>query len=464
MSFWELQVAEPQRPALLWGINADTCQSISYQQLAQQVGDFVSYLSYSADKQLGLLFCHNISQSIVVYLSALQAGHAVLLLNSSSDKRALDDIIASYQPDWIFGLNSSQDLWPADYNLITEYDGWQLLRAQQPALRAVHADLAVLLSTSGTTGSAKMVKLSYRNLQVNAASIVEYLAISQADRSITSLPFNYSFGLSIVNSYLQAGGALVLSDDSLMNQEFWQCLSYHQVTSFSGVPYMYQMLYRLKPDKLDLSSVRTMTQAGGKLSEKLVKYFGEFAESQDKLFYVMYGQTEAAPRISYVPPHQLKDKSGSIGIAIPGGKMSISENGELIYQGENVMMGYACQGDDLVVGDEMHGVLHTGDLAEFDEDGFFYLRGRLKRFIKIHGNRISLDDIEHKLENDLQVSVAVSGEDDRLLVWISDHVNIESVRSILSDHYHFHSSTFCIEHVPAIPVNSYGKKDYSGMS
>ncbi|MFN3874266.1 MAG: AMP-binding protein, partial [Ignavibacterium sp.] len=183
--------------------------------------------------------------------------------------------------------------------------------------------------------------------------------------------------------------------------------------------YTYQMLKRTGFDKLDLPSLRTMTQAGGKLNEEMIKFFADYAEKRIIRFFVMYGQTEATARISYVPCEKLKSKIGSIGISIPGGKLNLMKDGieitephqtgEIVYEGENVMLGYAESTEDLTKGNELNYILHTGDLGYFDEDRFFYITGRIKRFIKMFGLRINLDEVQKLVENKFAVTIACIG-------------------------------------------------------
>jgi acyl-CoA synthetase (AMP-forming)/AMP-acid ligase II len=458
MSFWMLADA-PDQPALI-GLDG----TLSRGELAARADAFVKTLpDKSRRKRLGLVLCRNEAAAIIAYLGALRGGDAVMLLNEQTDATLLAEVLSRFEPDWIAQHEGAQD-WEA-YQATPFAQGWELLVRNAVATGPeIHSDVAVLLSTSGSTGSPKMVKLSHANLAANAASIADYLAIDAGTRVITTLPSNYSYGMSVVNSHLHAGAALVMTDASLMSREFWDAFEQHQVNSMPGVPYTYQLLHRLNPRKLPLASLRTLTQAGGHLSAPLQSFFHELSQELGWRFFVMYGQTEAAPRISYVPPEALARKQGSIGIAVPGGRLSLSADGELIYEGPNVMMGYAQSRADLAGGDELQGRLATGDLAEIDEDGFAFLRGRLKRFIKIHGNRISLDDIEQRLEAEFGPVVIVGGRDEKLRVRHTDGVDPAAIKSLISGLYRLHASVFAIEPVDTSPHTSSGKKDYTGLN
>ena len=458
MSFWTLADVADQ-PALI-GVGG----TLSRRELAERADAFIKLLpTASARKRLGLVLCRNEAAAVIAYIGALRSGDAVMLLNEQSDPTLLAEIVGRFEPDWI-AQHEGMQCWDA-CEASPFAPGWELLARRTPSPGPpIHADVAVLLSTSGSTGSPKMVKLSHANLTANAASIAEYLFIDTDARVITTLPFNYSYGMSVVNSHLLAGAALVMTDASLMSREFWDAFEKHQVNSMPGVPYTYQLLHRLNPRKLPLANLRTLTQAGGHLPAPLQSFFHELSQELGWRFFVMYGQTEAGPRISYVPPEALARKQGSIGIAVPSGRLSLSEDGELIYEGPNVMMGYAQCRADMAGGDELHGRLATGDLAEIDDEGYVFLRGRLKRFIKIHGNRISLDDIEQRLEAEFGPVVIVGGRDERLRIRHTDGVEPAAIKSLISGLYRLHASVFAIEPVDTIPHTPSGKKDYTGLN
>ena len=386
------------------------------------------------------------------------------------DSELKNRLISIYKPEIIFSVDEISENF-SGYDKVIINEKFSLYLSAIFQNNSPHQDLAVLLSTSGTTGSPKLVKLSYKNIQSNAESIAEYLKINESEKPITSLPMSYSFGLSVINSHLLKGASILCSNKSMVMREFWNTFNFQKCTSFSGVPYNYQMLQRLKFDKMELPTLKTMTQAGGRLSEEFVKYFYETAVSKKINFLVMYGQTEATARISYVPFEKLGDKIGSIGIAIPGGGIKIfsdgkeisfsNEQGELVYFGNNVMMGYAESRDDLLKGDELNGVLHTGDLAYKDTDGFYYITGRLKRFIKLFGLRVNLDEVEKMLENQFSCAAACYGSDDSLKILMQTHSEIsEIVKKKIIEIYKIHHSVVNVKCVDSIPVTASGKKDY----
>ena len=376
----------------------ESSKSFSYQEIAlmgdQSVCDIPS-------GSLVFFLCSNTIWSISAYFGLLRKKCVPLLLDENLDKDLLERMIACYQPTFVLGEKN---------------------QAQQPFAGddiGIHSKLALLLSTSGSTGDPKLVRLSAGNLQSNAESIVQYLGIDASQRAVTSLPMHYTYGLSIIHSYAQAGASLYITNRTMFEPEFWDGMRRYRVTSLSGVPYNWQMLKRLKLTEMDLPDLKVLTQAGGKLPEDLQAFFGKWAQETGRSFFVMYGQTEATARMSYLPPDRCLEKIGSIGIAIPGGSFSLEE-GELVYAGPNVSMGYAQCREDLSKGDDNQGVLHTGDLAYQDEDGYYYIAGRKKRFVKLYGKRISLDAVENLLKQAFpEIDAACAGSDDGIRIWIA---------------------------------------------
>jgi acyl-CoA synthetase (AMP-forming)/AMP-acid ligase II len=334
-----------------------------------------------------------------------------------------------------------------------------LRQIYQPGITKCHSDLAVCLTTSGSTGSPKLVRLTLRNIIANAESIAEYLHIDTNERPITMLPMYYSYGLSIINSHLLKGATILLTDKSYAQREFWNFLRENEATSMSGVPYTWEMLRRLRFMRMDQPSVRTMTQAGGKLNAEIALEYIRWAKSVGKQFIVMYGQTEATARMSYLPWEHAEEKYASIGIAIPRGTFSLAEDGELIYQGENVSLGYAECAEDLMKGDENQGALHTGDMARVDEDGFYYITGRKKRFVKVWGNRCNLDQVEQIVKS-VTTSCACAGVDDKITVFTTTEGLEQEIKTLLSTKTGLNPVAFQVKVIDAIPVKDSGKIDY----
>ncbi len=443
MSFWDLNDQWKQRIAV---IEPDGIKH-TYFDLFNLTLQKEAELKEFGPSKLGFILCNNQLTDLAVYLACLRQGHVPLLLSTATTSEQLEVLKNIYKPTWV----ASQ--------------GEFILEHNSPKIK-LHSSLALLLSTSGTTGSPKLVRLSSEALQANAKSIATFLNLNEEERAITSLPMNYSYGLSVINSHLLVGATLVLNSDSVISRDFLNRMHEHQVTSLAGVPYTYQMLQRTAFLEQDLPKLKTLTQAGGRLNEKLTRQIYEHTVLSGRRFYVMYGQTEACARMSYVPPEKLTEKIGSIGIPIPNGSLSVDNtSGELFYKGPNVMLGYAENRDDLARGDDTKNCLPTGDIGYEDKDGFFYITGRLKRFVKISGNRIGLDELEQELEAHLLVSLAIGGADDHLVIWIEsqDSNLIDRALQYMRQQFAIHHSMTNLQLVDKLPLLLSGKKDYNAL-
>lgn len=439
----------------------------TFEELVRQADRIAAFME---KRTVFFILCRNNVSTVATYVGALRRRVVPLLLRADIPMGLLQHLLNVYQPRYLWmDLDNTSSMGTELYS-----DGqYKLLETGYPSYD-IHKDLALLMSTSGSTGSPKLVRQSYRNIIANTASIIEYLSLSAEDRAITTLPMYYTYGLSIVQTQLASGGSLVLTDASLFERRFWELLKSHKVTNFGGVPYTYEMLKRMRFSKMNLPSLRFMTQAGGKLAPKLSEEFARICRENGISFITMYGACEATARMSYLPCEHAEDKAGSIGIAIPGGRFAIEDvegnpldapevEGELIYYGENVTMGYAENKDDLLKRDERQGVLHTGDIARKDEDGFYYITGRKKRFLKLFGNRVSLDSVEAFLKGQGYTSCACAGEDDKLIVYTSETVDRKGLCSLLGKFTQLHVSAFSVVHVPEIPRNGAGKILYEKL-
>ena len=261
---------------------------------------------------------------------------------------------------------------------------------------------AVVLYTSGSTGRPHGVVQTYRNIDANTRSIVDYLALSADDRALLALPLSYCYGRSVLQTHLFVGGSVFLDDRFAFPRVVMEALATEGCTGFAGVPLTYEIIRR----SVDVSSIsfprlRYVTQAGGAMAAETIAW-ARRAFAPARLF-VMYGQTEATARLTYLPPERALDKEGSIGIPIPGVELRVmgsngdevpdGEVGELVASGENVTPGYLGEPDETAA--ILHdGWLWTGDLAYRDADGYFFHRGRTKEILKIGGRRISPIEIE----------------------------------------------------------------------
>lgn len=452
--------------------------AISKQRVAllDSSGDVMTYggLMQKADvlgerlvpRSLVFLLAENSIGAVVGYVACLQHGCVPLMLNTTTDDTLLQQLCETYHPRYIWmpdALTKESLELPVKYKA----EEYKLLETNYPTT-TLHPDLALLLSTSGSTGSPKLVRLSKQNVEANAKSIAQYLQITHDERPITSLPMYYSFGLSVINSHLLCKATILLTKYSVTDREFWQFAKEQNATSLSGVPYTWQMLKMLRFTRMQLPAMTTLTQAGGKLAPELAKEYIDWAKANGKRFFVMYGQTEATARMSYLPWEHAADKPKSIGIAIPDGRFEIhnsedmpilatGEQGELVYYGPNVSMGYAEKVEDLLSGDNNAGCLHTGDVAMRDEDGYYYIVGRMKRFLKIFGLRIGLDEVERLILSNFDTDCYCSGTDEMLSVKVTNPQIVEELPLFLEQRIHLYHQHISVSLVEKILRNEVGK-------
>ncbi|MBB5958853.1 acyl-CoA synthetase (AMP-forming)/AMP-acid ligase II [Saccharothrix tamanrassetensis] len=406
--------------------------------------------------------------SVLRYLGAFEAGRAVALLDPAQDRDVLDDLVARFRPAAVFGV-AVDDVAPG--YAAAGSDGWVRDSAEGVV---PHRDLAVLLPTSGSTGNPKFVRLSRRALLANASAIADVLGIGPDEVAPTSLPLHYSYGMSVLNSHLLRGATVLLEGSGVVARPFWDAVTEYGATSLAGVPYHYEMLRRMRFDPAKYPTLRTLTQAGGKLRVELVAEFNDRITAVGGRMFVMYGQTEAAPRMATVPAGRLVEKLGSAGPALPGGSFSVRTEdgsevvepgvtGEVVYRGPNVMMGYAESEAELAAGDVVGGVLATGDLGYLDEDGYLFITGRLKRIGKVFGNRVSLDDLEELVKH-LGAAAAVPAGD-KVVVWL-DQASRDGCRAaakVLAEALHLHVTGFDVRPVDGFPLLPSGKIDYRSL-
>lgn len=428
-------------------------------------------LNHIEKRSLIFCLCSNTIGSLIGYFTFIKNGIVPVMLDEKTDSALLNNLIRVYNPNYLWISDYLRESYPGNKIVFSQHN-YSLVLLNEKSVK-LNDQLGLLLTTSGSTGSPKLVRLTYENIKANAQSIALYLKLNSNERPISTLPMHYSYGLSVINSHLISGATILLTDKSIVQKEFWLFAREQKATSMAGVPYTYEMLKQLRFFRMSLPDLRVMTQAGGKLSGNLVKEFVDNSIQNGKKFIVMYGQTEATARMSYLPFDSAIEKFNSIGIAIPGGIFKLIDeegnqilesykDGELIYLGKNVSMGYADCKEDLTKGDENNGILHTGDIARRDHDGFYYITGRKKRFIKIFGNRVNLDEAE-QLIKEITPSCACVGVDDKMLIYITDNEKTEQIRALLSEKTGINIKAFVVEVIPEIPKNSSGKVLYANL-
>jgi acyl-coenzyme A synthetase/AMP-(fatty) acid ligase len=462
MTLYDLESVPKNRTAVL----GDDGKQLFYGDIYLLTNKFMQIIE---PRRICLIFTQNSVDCLAGVVSLMNCGVVPLLVDLNTDESFIQNLVSTYLPEYLYAPTNNAKQFP-DYVCIDTQGEYQLCLNKQPLPGVVHPDLALLLSTSGSTGSPRLVRQSYSNLKSNGHSIIEYLGIGPTDRAITSLPMHYTYGFSVLNSHLMAGATLLITNRSVMEKQFWDFFRDKAATSIAGVPYTYTILKRLGMNKMKLPTLTTLTQAGGKLAKPIIEEFAKYADENGIKFFVMYGQTEATARMSYVPAESALKKAGSIGIPIPNGEFFLVDNderviqssnqeGQLGYRGPNVSMGYADSRIDLSKGDERDGVLLTGDIAYRDEDGYYFITGRMSRFVKVFGKRVSLDDIEQILQS-YAGDVACSGVDDEILIWITDETKQETVRKQVSSITGIHPSAFTVQVVKSLPRTSSGKIDY----
>lgn len=406
---------------------------------------------------LVFLYIRNDVQSVAALLGALGAGHAVALFDPKLSAQARARLEACYQPDWL-----------AEPGVPHEVRG-----PLNSVPVSLDPGLALLLSTSGSTGSPKLVRLTLAAIEANAAGISDVLGIGQADVASGHLPLHYSYGLSVLTSHLYRGARVRLTEYGFMQREFWPSMRNAEITHFPGVPFHYHMLAKLGFGRLNLNSLRTMTQAGGAMSVAIRRQAHAFMSERGGGFYVLYGQTEAAPRMATLQHSDFPVADGSVGTALPGCRFEIREPdenncGEVIFYGPNVMQGYAESRADLALGDILKGRLQTGDIGWLDECGRLYLTGRAKRFGKIYGLRVSLDELEREASMLAPVAAVQAGEGVCIFIASSGNEAQDSEhKQILLDHllsrFTIPRAGYTFRSVDAIPHTARGKVDYAAL-
>lgn len=426
------------------------------------------------DRCLVFSLCKNSLGSMIGYVSFINANIVPVLLNANLEKELLNNLLKTYMPAYLWVPEEQRKEFP-DLEVVCRTYQYCLLKTNYSMAYPLYPELGLLLTTSGSTGSPKFVRQSYANIMSNAESICQYLELDETERPITTLPMNYTYGLSIINSHLFVGSTILVTDKSLMQKEFWQFFRENEATSFGGVPYTYEMLDRMRFWRMQLPSLRTMTQAGGKLLPELHQKFAEYAVENNKKFIVMYGQCEATARMGYLPANKAIERCGSMGIAIPGGTFRLVDGkgqvisqphvtGELVYEGPNVTLGYAECIEDLAKGDERHGVLETGDMAQFDEDGYYYIVGRKKRFLKIYGNRVNLDEIDRIVKGKFpNADFASAGMDDHMYLFVTDNAISGDVKGFVVSKTGLNPAAFQVIVMDEIPKNDSGKTLYKEL-
>lgn len=391
------------------------------------------------NRSLILMIGSNQAASAIGYISFLKLNYILILLDESFSDQYIKKLIQIYKPEYIYGEDQRlKQINLKDHKL--KCLNFLLYKTKYKKNNKINKKNLLLISTSGSTNSPKFVRLSNINLIDNTKKIINYLNINSTHKTITTMPFGYSYGLSIINSHIESGGTIIFNKKSVFEKNFWKIVRKYKITSFGGVPSFYELLRKLKFDKTFSPNIKYLTQAGGKLSNDLIYYYSNIKNLK---FYQMYGQAEASPRIAYLDPKKNIEKIGSIGKPLKGYKLIIKKtpllkqenlDGEIVLHGKNVCLGYAKKKEDLSKGDENRGKIYTGDLGYKDNKGYYYITGRKKRISKIFGLRINLDDIEFLLKKYNFSSKCITSND-YLKIEIKENFDENKLKKIIYDNF-----------------------------
>lgn len=418
-----------------------------------------------APPSVAVLLCDRSVATVAAYFGALRRGVVPLLLDGRTKGPALARTIEAYAPRYVLA-DASVTL--PFYIQTRQIGGKTLFERNEPRVHPLHDMLALLIPTSGSTGDPKCVRITGANIDACTRSVVSYLDMTPDRVTVSLLPFHYSYGLSVLHNTVFVRGRMVLTEQSILERSLWQRIEDSGVTDIAGVPFTFETLRRVRLSEKILANLVCVTQAGGALPARLTKHFLQYFSDHGVRYFTMYGQTEAAPRISYVPPDRAMEKLGSVGVPIPGGRVAIIESasgsgeGELVYEGPNVSMGYAQTAADLADDDRFGGRLHTGDQARIDPDGFITIVGRKQQFIKLHGISVNLDHAETVLRN-AGVDCMLVGKENSLVICTTS-TDPAPLRAALDVHFDFHPSVVRIEHCAKLPLTASDKPHYAELS
>ena len=460
----DLQNIDPQSIAAI-DSNGDELTYADISLLSQQISTNIP------KRALCFLLVENNIGGIAWTMGMLESSKLVpLILNVKTEGSLYQQLLDTYKPSYICAPNNVTQ----QGEFIDSQFGYQLRKVSDNHC-VLHPELSHLLPTSGSTGSPKLVRHKYENIEAAGLNISNFFELKETDRPLMVLPLYYTMGLSMVFSHLRVGATILITGLSMTDINFWKFFKEQQATSFTGVPYSFQILNLMRFFRMDLPHLELLTQGGGKMPTDLNIKFAEYCRDKGKRWIATYGQSECTARMAYLPAKWALDKVGSIGIAVPNGELSLIDTdgqlittphteGEMCYRGKNVTMGYAREQADLALGDERNGYIRTGDLAYFDEDGCYYIVGRMGRFLKLFGMRVGLDECEQIIQTEYGIECACVGTDEKMIVYITNADKQNNVKDILVQKTHIVATSFEVRIIADIPKNEAGKKLYSKLS
>lgn len=415
--------------------------------------------------------CKNTAGSVIGYLGFVEKKAVPVMLNSKIDKELLDNLLETYKPAYLWIPKENTENYP--YEKVYELFDYVLLKTDNE-IYPINDKLQLLMTTSGSTGSPKLVRYKKGNLEANAKNVALAFGWTSEERPVCDLGMQYTMGLNVINTHLYVGATLLLTTYNLFSGEFWDYIRAEKATNFTGVPFSYDIFYRLHFERMDLPYLTTLSQGGGKLTDARFKQLADYAERTGKRFIASFGTTETSARMACLPADLAASKIGSIGRAIPEGELFLVDTegnliedvvaeGEMCYKGPNVTMGYAVCKEDLEKDDEFNGVYHTGDLAKRDEDGCYYVTGRLSRFLKLLSYRVSLDQTERMIQQEFGIECACAGTDQRMNIYVTDESKSKEIVDFLCDKLGMFKTLFRVFVIDEILRNDSGKIQYKKL-
>lgn len=443
--------------------------TISYGELVSFSGTLKSVMPA---RSLVFMMTENNAGGIAWVMALLGSRNVPLILNAHTEEELFKNMMDIYMPAYL--CVPADSVLRGQFTVVYESYGYSLLSTGNDAC-GLHDDLSHLLPTSGSTGSPKLVRHKYENIEAAALNISTFFELTSDDRPLLVLPLYYTMGLSVVFSHLYVGATVLITNRNMTDRIFWSFMKEQKATSFTGVPYSYEILNLMRFFRMDLPDLKILTQGGGKMPKALNLKFAEYCRDNGKKWIATYGQSEGTARMAWLPAEYAISKVGSIGMAVPNGELSLVDmdgnliteadvQGEMCYRGKNVTMGYARKREDLLLGDERNGYMKTGDLAYRDKDGCYYIVGRMGRFLKLYGMRIGLDECEQIIKAKYPIECACAGTDEKMYVYITDAAIADGVKDELVAKTKLVATAFEIRVIPAIPKNEAGKILYSKLN
>jgi len=443
-------------------------QAITYGELVDFAKESAAILK---NRAVVFLMCRNTVGALAWYFALIENRMVPLLLPADMDEELRSNLFNAYEPAYICA--------PLEYDMCADleqtasFKDYSLVSTGKPVY-ALNPDLSLLLTTSGSTGSPKLVRHSYKNIEANPRNVAKAFGISEDDRPMADLALQYTMGMNVICSHLYAGATVLLCTASVVEGRYWEYLRKQRATMITGVPFHYEVMKRLRFTRNEWPDLKVLSEGGGRLPDELYEEFALYCKNSGKKFIPTFGQTECTARMALLPPEISYEKKGSIGRAIPEGELYLIDDdgnvipdgegeGEMCYKGPNVTMGYAVCKEDLTKGDEWFGDTHTGDIAYRDADGCYYIIGRKKRFLKMFGYRVSLDECERMIQAKFNTECACAGTDKQMLIYVTDEDIVQLVPNFLRDKTGIKNTAFKAVYIEKMPRSSSNKISYKDL-